>query len=58
MMAVRKASSPALDNPRKLVLQLPAQTTPLDINKDSAQQHALGNSSITGIGAWKYSCSR
>jgi hypothetical protein len=57
-MAARKASSPALTSPRKLEQQLHAQTTSLENNKDSAQQHAPTNSSATGKSASKYCCSR
>jgi hypothetical protein len=58
VMAARKASRPALDSPRKLEQQLHAQATPFEHNKDSAQQHALVNSSTTSKAASKYSCSR
>jgi hypothetical protein len=47
-----------VDSPRKLEQQLHAQATPLEHNKDSAQQRALANSSTTGKAASKYSCSR
>jgi hypothetical protein len=57
-MAARKASRPALDSPRKVEQQLHAQATPFEHNKDSAQQHALANSSTTNKAASKYSCSR
>jgi hypothetical protein len=58
VMAARKASSPALDSPRKLEQQLHAQATPLEHSKDSAQQHAFANNSAIGKAASKYSCSR